>query len=83
MEKRLYDFEDMILETIKSLTRDKGLLLELQEKYQYILATSIKTLIIHKNKMLELISGFHENPNLFVVGDEKQAIFRFSRGLLG
>jgi len=77
MEKRLYDYEDMILEAIKSLTRDKGLLLELQEKYQYILADEHQDANSAQNKMLELISGFHENPNLFVVGDEKQAIFRF------
>ena len=76
-EKRLYDYEDMILEAIKSLTRDKGLLLELQEKYQYILADEHQDANNSQNKMLELISGFHENPNLFVVGDEKQAIFRF------
>lgn len=77
MEKRLYDYEDMILEAIKSLTRDKGLLLELQEKYQYILADEHQDANNAQNKILELISGFHENPNLFVVGDEKQAIFRF------
>lgn len=77
MEKKLYDFEDMILEAIKSMTRDKGLLLELQEKYQYILADEHQDANNSQNKMLELISGFHENPNLFVVGDEKQAIFRF------
>ncbi|MBM2817759.1 MAG: UvrD/REP helicase, helicase / ATP-dependent helicase PcrA [Parcubacteria group bacterium] len=77
MEKRLYDYEDMILEAIKSLTRDKGILLELQEKYQYILADEHQDANSAQNKMLELISGFHENPNLFVVGDEKQAIFRF------
>ncbi|MDE2217828.1 MAG: ATP-dependent helicase [Patescibacteria group bacterium] len=77
MGKRLYDYEDMILETIKSLTRDKGLLLELQEKYQYLLADEHQDANSAQNKMLELISGFHENPNLFVVGDEKQAIFRF------
>lgn len=77
MEKRLYDYEDMILEVIKSLERDKSLLLELQEKYQYILADEHQDANSAQNKILELISGFHENPNLFVVGDEKQAIFRF------
>src|SRR4029079_8740172 len=30
-----------------------------------------------QNSLLKLLSGFHENPNLFIVGDEKQAIFRF------
>lgn len=77
MEKRLYDYEDMILEALKSLMRDKGLLMEMQEKYQYILADEHQDANSAQNKILELISGFHENPNLFVVGDEKQAIFRF------
>lgn len=77
MEKRLYDYEDMILEAIKSIERNKSLLLELQEKYQYILADEHQDANIAQNKILELISGFHKNPNLFVVGDEKQAIFRF------
>ena len=30
-----------------------------------------------QNRLLELLSSFHDNPNLFIVGDEKQAIFRF------
>ncbi|HEB13741.1 MAG TPA: ATP-dependent helicase, partial [candidate division CPR3 bacterium] len=29
------------------------------------------------NMVLELLSSFHKSPNLFIVGDEKQAIFRF------
>ncbi|MDE1988517.1 MAG: UvrD-helicase domain-containing protein [Patescibacteria group bacterium] len=54
MGKRLYDYEDMILETIKSLTRDKGLLLELQEKYQYLWLTNIKTRIAPRIKCWSL-----------------------------
>jgi DNA helicase-2/ATP-dependent DNA helicase PcrA len=29
------------------------------------------------NKILELLASFHESPNIFAVGDEKQAIYRF------
>ena len=75
--KRLYDYQDMILEVIKALESNKELLLQLQEKYQYVLADEHQDANNSQNKILELISGFHENPNIFIVGDEKQAIFRF------
>ena len=76
-EKKLYDFEDMILETIRTLERDAELLLILQEEHQYILADEHQDANMSQNRLLELLSSFHESPNLFIVGDEKQAIFRF------
>lgn len=76
-EKRLYDYEDMIVEVLRELRENKDLLLELQETHQYILADEHQDANRGQNRLLELLSGFHENPNLFVVGDEKQAIFRF------
>lgn len=75
--QRLYDFEDMIIETIKALKDHPDLLLILQEEYQYVLADEHQDANNAQNAILELISGFHENPNLFIVGDEKQAIYRF------
>jgi DNA helicase-2/ATP-dependent DNA helicase PcrA len=75
--QKLYDFEDMILETIKTLQKDKDFLLDLQEKYQYILVDEHQDTNGAQNKALELLSGYDNNPNLFIVGDEKQAIFRF------
>lgn len=76
-KRKLYDFEDMIMETVRVLEKNQNLLLELQEKYQYILADEHQDTNSAQNKILELVASFHENPNLFVVGDEKQAIFRF------
>lgn len=76
-KQRLYDFEDMIVETIKALKNNPDLLLILQEEYQYVLADEHQDANNAQNSILELISGFHENPNLFIVGDEKQAIYRF------
>lgn len=76
-EERLYDYEDMILEVMHSMESNKELLLRLQEQYQYILADEHQDANGAQNKILELLASFHENPNLFIVGDEKQAIFRF------
>src|SRR3989344_2718139 len=76
-KRRLYDFEDMIVETILTLQKKKDLLLELQEEYHYILADEHQDANNSQNQLLELLASFHDNPNLFIVGDEKQAIFRF------
>ncbi len=76
-EQRLYDYEDMILETVRALEKNEDLLLRLEEQYLYILADEHQDANRAQNRLLELLSSFHENPNLFVVGDGKQAIFRF------
>lgn len=77
VEQRLYDFEDMIVETVKALSTNESMLRDLQENYQYILADEHQDVNGSQNKILELLASFHQNPNLFVVGDEKQAIYRF------
>jgi len=76
-EKRLMDYEDIIVEFISALKRDADFTLMLQEQYQYILADEHQDANQSQNTILELLSAFHENPNIFVVGDEKQAIYRF------
>jgi DNA helicase II / ATP-dependent DNA helicase PcrA len=77
IHRHLYDYEDMIIETVKALKKDKNLLLSLQEEYQYILADEHQDANNSQNHLLELLASYHQNPNLFIVGDEKQAIFRF------
>ena len=73
----LYDFDDMILYVVRHLEKDEDLRLILQEEYQYILADEHQDANGGQNKVLQLLSSFHESPNLFIVGDEKQAIYRF------
>ena len=75
--RKLYDFDDMILETIRAMESNRDFLLELQEQYQYILVDEHQDTNGAQNKVLELLASHFPNPNLFVVGDEKQAIFRF------
>jgi len=75
--EKLYDFEDMIVETLRALRKHDDLLVNLQEKYQYVLVDEHQDTNNAQNKILELLLNFHDNPNVFIVGDEKQAIFRF------
>ncbi|OHB04794.1 MAG: hypothetical protein A2920_00015 [Candidatus Zambryskibacteria bacterium RIFCSPLOWO2_01_FULL_43_17] len=76
-EKNLYDYDDMLLELVRALKGNEDLLRTLQEEYLYILADEHQDANNSQNAVLELLSGFHDNPNLFIVGDEKQAIYRF------
>lgn len=76
-EKKMYDFNDMLIEVILNLAKNKDLLLRIQEVYQYVLVDEHQDTNSAQNRLIELICNFHPNPNLFVVGDEKQAIFRF------
>jgi len=74
---RTYDFSDMIIQVKDVLEKNSDLLLILQEQHQYILIDEHQDTNKAQNKILELLASYHANPNLFIVGDEKQAIFRF------
>lgn len=76
-EQKLYDFEDMIVETVQALQKNEDMLRDLQERYLYILADEHQDVNGSQNKILELLASFHDSPNIFAVGDEKQAIYRF------
>jgi len=76
-EQNFYDFDDMIVETVAALAANEDMLRDLQETYHYILADEHQDVNGSQNKILELLSSYHDSPNIFVVGDEKQAIYRF------
>lgn len=76
-QAKRYDYDDVVLEAIKALEADHDLRLQVQESLLYVLADEHQDANRSQNALLELVSGFHERPNLFIVGDEKQAIYRF------
>ncbi len=81
-ETKRYDFDDMIVEVLKAIKSDGDLRLRLQEEYQYVHIDEHQDTNNAQNVIIETLMSFHENPNLFVVGDEKQAIFRFQGATL-
>lgn len=84
-ELKYYDYSDMIGEVALVLADNPStssgqanqLLLKLQEQYQYILVDEHQDTNNAQNRVIELLASYFDNPNLFVVGDDKQAIFRF------
>ncbi|MBU0767297.1 ATP-dependent helicase [Patescibacteria group bacterium] len=75
-----FDYEDMILYVIKALEEEDWLLAALQERYQYILVDEFQDTNGAQYRLIELLttySSLDHEPNLFVVGDDDQAIYRF------
>lgn len=72
-----YDFDDMINWVIKAFEENASLLSNYQEQYQYILVDEYQDTSGTQNRIVELLINFWEKPNVFVVGDDDQSIYRF------
>ncbi len=77
LRDNFYDFADMLMEVAKALETDEDLRLTFQEKYLYILVDEHQDSNRTQNRIVQLIGEFHDQPNIFVVGDLQQAIYRF------
>ncbi|HEY0010773.1 MAG TPA: ATP-dependent DNA helicase [Candidatus Paceibacterota bacterium] len=76
-EKRdVYDFADVLRIAVDGLKEDAALRADVQERYQYVLADEHQDANALQHAFLDTLA-YDEHPNLFVVGDEKQAIYRF------
>lgn len=73
----LYDYEDLIAEAVRGLESNEGFRAEVGERSQFVLADEHQDANPAQNRLLELVTDFDGSPNLFIVGDEKQAIYRF------
>ncbi len=72
-----YDFDDMINWVIKSFEENNNLLLRYQEQFQYILVDEYQDTSGTQNKLVSLLINYWDKPNVFVVGDDDQSIYRF------
>lgn len=76
-KKNRYDFDDMINWVIKAFEENKNLLTSYQEKFQYILVDEYQDTSGTQNRLVELLISYWDKPNVFVVGDDDQSIYRF------
>ena len=73
-----YDFDDMINWVINAFETNPNLLAQYQEQYLYILVDEFQDTSGTQSKIIELLINYWgDEPNVFVVGDDDQSIFRF------
>lgn len=72
-----YDFDDMINWVIRAFEENKNLLASYQERFLYILVDEYQDTSGTQNRLVELLINYWEKPNVFVVGDDDQSIYRF------
>ena len=78
MRKRnRYDFDDMIIWVLDVFKENKLLLSKYQEQFQYILVDEYQDTSGTQNHLVELLISYWNHPNIFVVGDDDQSIYRF------
>lgn len=79
-ERELYDFDDMILRAVHALEVFHDLRLNLQEQYHYILVDEFQDTNDAQMRLLWNLTNnpaSESRPNIMVVGDDDQAIYRF------
>lgn len=77
VKQNLYDYEDMILWVINAFKNKPALLAQYQETYQYLLVDEFQDTNSSQFEIINLLTQNQDNPNIFVVGDDDQSIFRF------
>jgi len=75
--KKRYDFDDMINWVIRAFEENKNLLARYQEQFLYILVDEYQDTSGAQNRIVELLINYWDKPNVFVVGDDDQSIYRF------
>ncbi len=79
-ERSYFDYDDMILEVIEAIKKNENLKAELQEQFLYIMIDEFQDTNDAQIRLIRLLIDNRVNegkPNIMVVGDDDQAIYRF------
>lgn len=72
----LYDFDDIISETVKHLKKNSQFRYALQQQFQHIMVDEYQDTNIPQKRLIDLICD-SEQVSLMVVGDDNQSIYAF------
>ena len=72
-----YDYNDMILWVLEKFKSNDLLLGVFQERFQYFLVDEYQDTNGAQNDLLFALINYWDAPNVFVVGDDDQSIYRF------
>jgi DNA helicase II / ATP-dependent DNA helicase PcrA len=80
-ERNLCTFGAQLLQAVEMLRADAALLGRMREQYRYILVDEFQDTNIAQLELLWLLAG--DRRNIFAVGDDDQAIYRFRGASFG
>lgn len=76
----LFDFDDMLIEVNRALKEEPELSYKYKEKYLYLLVDEFQDTNLSQSTMLDSLVDMELSegrPNIMVVGDDDQAIYKF------
>ncbi len=74
-EERKLDFDDMVLECYRLLSKREALLQSWQDRYRYILVDEFQDINPMQYRLIRMLA--EPRRNLFIVGDDDQSIYGF------
>ena len=80
-ERGFYDYSDMIIEVITQLEQNADMRADIQEKFQYVLIDEFQDTNSAQLRLAHLVADHYAqegNPNIMVVGDDDQSIYKFN-----
>ncbi len=80
-ERKLLTFGSLLMNAVMRLRQDDALRETLQARYRHILVDEFQDTNVAQLELLWMLGG--DRPNLFVVGDHRQAIYRFRGASFG
>ncbi|NJB87344.1 DNA helicase-2/ATP-dependent DNA helicase PcrA [Lewinella marina] len=75
--QRRYDYGDMIGWVLRAFHDHPSLLRSYQERYRYLLVDEFQDTNGSQERIIRHLTDYWENPNIFIVGDDDQAIYEF------
>lgn len=75
IENNMFDFDDLLIQTIELFKKNSDLLEKYQEKFQYILVDEFQDTNDIQYQLIYMLAARYRN--IFVVGDDFQSIYSF------
>jgi len=80
-QRGFYDYADMLVEVISQLEQNPEILADIQERFSYVLIDEFQDTTPAQLRLAHLVADHHTaegKPNLMVVGDDDQSIYKFN-----
>ncbi len=80
-ERGFYDYSDMLVEVISQMEQNEDLRSDIQERFLYVLIDEFQDTNPAQMRLAHLVSDHitaKEQPNIMVVGDDDQSIYKFN-----